>query len=284
MQRELPPRGTRRRGFSLVELLVVIAVIGVLIAMLLPAVQAAREAARRMQCANNLKQIGLGLLNYETSHKVLPPSHGRDPDHSILAFILPLMEQRAVADLYHFEHSWDEPANAAAVGMDVASFICPSAPGGRKAISDYAVCLSIAPQAYQPLVRSGAITDRSDWNSIIQDEPNPTRLRDVRDGLSHSFMFFEDGGRPERHRLGKLLPGKAGGWRWADNSSYFCLHRVCRGSQMINCENNNEIYSFHLGGCNFLYGDGSVHFHPDEIEPEVFVSLFTMAAGDIVPY
>ena len=71
---------------------------------------------------------------------------------------------------------------------------------------------------------------------------------------------------------------------WADHRGYFCIHALCNGEQLMNCNNLNEIYSFHPGGCNFLYGDGAVRFHPEDIDPEVFVSLFTMAAGDVVSF
>jgi prepilin-type N-terminal cleavage/methylation domain-containing protein len=104
----------RRPAFTLVELLVVIAVIGVLIALLLPAVQAAREAARRMQCGNNMKQLGLGALNYESSRKQLPPSGQCDSTggasttymiHSVATLILPHIEQATVYSM--FDHSAD---------------------------------------------------------------------------------------------------------------------------------------------------------------------------------
>ena len=107
------------------------------------------------------------------------------------------------------------PAVQAAREVNIATFICPSAPGGREYISDYGPCLSIDPRAYEPLIDSGAITPRRSWTSMIQDFPVQTAAVDVRDGLSNSLMFFEDGGRPFRYKLGKRYPGQETGATWA---------------------------------------------------------------------
>jgi prepilin-type processing-associated H-X9-DG protein len=76
--------------------------------------------------------------------------------------------------------------------------------------------------------------------------------------------------------------GNVSGSGWANDLSWYDIHDECGGGQMMNCHNNNEIYSFHNGGCNFAFGDGSVHFIQENIDPEEFVSLFTRAASDIV--
>src|SRR6187431_3342554 len=111
------------KAFTLVELLVVIAIIGVLVALLLPAVQQAREAARRMQCRNNLKQIALAVHNYESSHLTLPPgvlgTSGAVAQaqllHTWLVQILPYLDQKNVQAVYDFNRRFDDPVNAAAV-------------------------------------------------------------------------------------------------------------------------------------------------------------------------
>jgi len=131
-------RGARlgQTGFTLVELLVVIAIIGILIGLLLPAVQAAREAARRTQCTNNLKQLGLALLNYEGPNGCFPPSflYGNTLDGSSMGpdfltngvwMLLPYMEQQSVKNLYNPNVIWYNNSPAAALAV-IPSFICPS--------------------------------------------------------------------------------------------------------------------------------------------------------------
>lgn len=156
-------RGTKPRcGFTLVELLVVIAIIGILIALLLPAVQAAREAARRIQCSNHLKQIGLAMHNYESHNTALPigllvspfvpnPPPGGVPGHTALAVLLPFLEQANVTAIYHTEVRNVHPDNRPATGYQLAVYRCPSdSSSGRIAVtaifdtefsrSNYVVC------------------------------------------------------------------------------------------------------------------------------------------------
>jgi type II secretory pathway pseudopilin PulG len=126
-----------RRRFTLVELLIVVAVIGVLIAMLLPAVRTSGEAARRSMCSNNLKQIGIALRGYETDHNALPPAYTVDangkPLHSWRTLILPYIEQKALYDKIDLSKAWDDPANKAAYDSTVSVYRCPSAnpPAGQ---------------------------------------------------------------------------------------------------------------------------------------------------------
>jgi prepilin-type N-terminal cleavage/methylation domain-containing protein/prepilin-type processing-associated H-X9-DG protein len=122
------------RGFTLVELLVVIAIIGILVALLLPAVQAAREAARRSQCQNHLRQIAIACLNYESSYKTLPPANARfdetdislRPDWGYLAFILRFSEQGPLFDKIEPSAQWHDEPNRVAVTTPVSEFKCPS--------------------------------------------------------------------------------------------------------------------------------------------------------------
>jgi prepilin-type N-terminal cleavage/methylation domain-containing protein/prepilin-type processing-associated H-X9-DG protein len=318
------------KAFTLVELLVVIAIIGVLVALLLPAVQAARSAARRMQCANNLKQIGLATLNYENTLKVLPSAYTELPpywtgtrheygssdyerftlgyttgkvlefadsekirSHNYLALILPYFEQQSLANIYKLEYNWSDEQNKEARLTELSLARCPETPeptkpsdpivGGRKIQAgpphDYAVCNYFAPEARTTLGKR--IAKRTRWLGLLQTVP--TRVKDVADGMSNTWMMFEDSGRPDNWQgremkvTNKLVTGSA----WADVDSYFWVHEVCGTEQMMNCHNNNEIYSFHSGGCQFLYGDGAVRFVQENIAAETFVSQFTRDDEDI---
>lgn len=125
---------TPRRGFTLIELLVVIAIIGILLALLLPAVQMAREAARRTQCKNNLKQIGIALHNYHDAHRRFPMSFVVDysspgGEWSVHARILPFIEQSNVYALADLKKAYGDPANAGIAAQRIVTYLCPSDPG-----------------------------------------------------------------------------------------------------------------------------------------------------------
>src|SRR4051812_21743670 len=128
-------RPSDRKAFTLIELLVVIAIIAMLIALLLPAVQAAREAARRMRCVNNLRQIGLGLHNYEGVAGVLPPPLVQTGSGSTITWtngwsghgrVLPFMEQGVAFNAINFALRYSVPENTTVSSLDLAAFVCPS--------------------------------------------------------------------------------------------------------------------------------------------------------------
>lgn len=217
----------KRRGFTLIELLVVIAIIAVLIALLLPAVQQAREAARRTQCRNNLKQFGLALHNYHDVHQTLPPGAIvvplPPPDFlggwaNANALLLPYFEQRNLYDLYNSELRWDQQSPAVAQTV-IKTFLCPSSPSSDTVVQPlfgpaglnfptgdtYAVTHYIFNKgatdawcypAKQPASEKGMF-----------DLTRATRFRDVTDGLSNTFAMGEgDTSAPVCHGVGCTTP------------------------------------------------------------------------------
>lgn len=306
----------RASGFTLVELLVVIAIIGILVAMLLPAVQAAREAARRAQCQNNFKQLGLASLNYELTKKELPPSYWRKyagvplraKEHSTLTFVLPYIEETALAEAYDWDQSWNQGVNLTITATRVPSFICPTVADARleyPGTFDYGVCdlmLVGSGNGLTELITSGAVMARPNSNGRYEsmlytsvknsgsanEKFNMPKLRHATDGTSQTFMWFESGGRPILHEAGKPKAnarGEAlltqGGNSWGNYENWYSVHDRC-GNSFMNCHNNEEIYSFHKGGAFFGMGDGAVRFFADSIDPDVFVSLFTRNGADVI--
>lgn len=283
-----------RAAFTLVELLVVVAITGILISLLLPAIQSAREAARRMQCSNNMKQLGLAIDGYRNSKGRYPPAYVDKPvEHNLISFLLPFLEQQAIYDQIDFNEDWDKPPNEEATRVDLEMTVCPTAPDrAGKWVSDYAVCVNIGKSAAYVLVNAGHIHPRpptldengeevDPYLSILQEDGSSPR--EVTDGLSNTFMLFEDAGRPLEYVDGQLIDGEdVNGARWASRKQEFQLKEICGEAQMFNCDNKNEIYSFHPGGAMFLYGDGSVHFHAETMDANLFVSLFTRAGDDLI--
>ncbi len=273
----------------------VIAIIGILIALLLPAVQAAREAARRTQCSNNLRQLGLATLMHVNVHEIFPPAASFNPNHSMISHLLPFIEQDAIARNIDLSKDWAHADNRPFTEVNVATLICPSAPGGREDnyVSDYAPATRIDSRAYGSLVSGGLVESRgannsSGWDGILRLRGTSAGIQQrgpagVRDGLSQTFLLFEDGGRPQYFIEGRPQSSSiTSGYKWASEGLYFVIDYTCKGNSFFNCRNWDEIYSFHTGGCNFLYADGSVHFHSESMDPEVFVSRFTAAAGDVI--
>ena len=268
------------RAFTLVEVLVVITIVAILAWLLLPAIQAAREAARRIQCTSRLRQIGLAITQYEMTHRSYPPSSIQSPRrHNLLTFLLPQLEQQPVHDAYNWLVDWDHLANRSAIEVNLAGFRCPTAPNPSPFRSDFAACTNLVSPARRMLVTEQQIEPRRDWRSILQRTRSTSLM--VRDGLSNSMLLFEDGGRPDRWVEGRRESGVVTGAAWADNRSSFEIHHRCRNASMLNCSNDNEIYSFHPGAANFVFGDSSVRFLAKSIAPEPFVSLFTRNAGDL---
>lgn len=275
----------RIRGFTLVELLVVIAIIGILIALLLPAVQAAREAARRSQCTNNLKQIGIALHNYHDTCKVFPPQYInfgstgpgmtdlQDPYWSWGTFILPFMEQQPLYDLLNPGGNTCYPPTppAAALQTVINGYLCPSDdasfvtnPYFRTTANTTPVSLKIGQSSYvisESIAGNGKGThSRSAYSSF--------RIADIRDGTSNTMMVAE---RDLVRRVGAVWAARI---RSTASTGFRALmpigtpsegttsgSRTYTGDVTVSgpCSRYN-IGSAHPGGCNVVFCDGAVHF------------------------
>lgn len=295
-----PPAPRRRGAFTLVELLVVIAIIGVLIALLLPAVQAARESARIVQCKNNLKQVGLALHNHADSLGHLPKgwdSKGRGWSAEILPYMEHQAEYELIADVPG-QIVWnDNGPTEALLGMRIGQFRCPTLPlpdfyddgSGSKRIERR------APTSYGGCASSEVTSDSISsalFGTPSFQHPNyrhdgifygssSTKLRQITDGLSKTIMVGERHTDPNLVIQGNTMdywaigsPQIAGGNEWSEF--------VGATSVKISSWHNQEYSgweveiafgSWHAGIANFVYADGSVHAVVDTTDLNVFRAM-----------
>ncbi len=290
----------RTRSFTLIELLVVIAIIAILAALLLPAVQQAREGARRVQCRNNLHQMGLALLNYEGSHKTFPSSSTSQIDfgvwtsnatayhlHSWASMLLPFLDQGTLYNQINFNLSALDPANSPVAAQVLSVYRCPSFVG--PAFSPSPLYGRLSPYyALRNYVAMGASTI---GNLYLQPDGvfyarSCTRIADITDGSSRTIFLVEtrepsaavwiDGGTAavaSRRYLESNAPTYAG----PENSLNYQPYFVANGNG-IDCQFGPS--SAHSGVVGHLFGDGSVQLISQNVNVLVYDALATRAGGE----
>jgi prepilin-type N-terminal cleavage/methylation domain-containing protein len=263
------PLPLRRRGFTLIEVIIVIAIMFVLLSLTLSAVQRARESAQRAECQSRMMNQGLAVLHYEETYGRLPPGavHGPLPflgvpsgvSHGLWPFVLPYLEQEPLGELYRFDLPFDDPANQPVVTAPLKILECPNAPMGRTVNwgTGYAAVADYAPFDVNPFLADiGKIDPVGNFQGPLPVN-GAVRMTDIADGTSNTILLAEASGRP--------------GVAWSSPEILLGLRQFFGGTAGL-----------HWGGSHACMADGSVHFLYDSLSLRELARLATRSGGEVL--
>jgi prepilin-type N-terminal cleavage/methylation domain-containing protein/prepilin-type processing-associated H-X9-DG protein len=307
----------RRHAFTLVELLVVVGIVGALVALLLPAVQASREAARRASCQNNLKQLCLGVHEYHDAHELLPPLYNGRLDWRSVSFgletfswrvmILPFLEQRELFRRFDFSLYATDSKSQAAINHELPIMACPSTPRtsavarglwhGRAQFDESLTAATTDYNGSEGYVQGSECIPGA-WGEVVKGKTgDPLSVRklsftNITDGLAHTTLVVERAALPDHYfnRGVVFEPHQPPVFRtwgnvglWAISAEMLVNHLQQKpGEPLVNGDNLHGVYSFHPGGAQVAMGDGRVTFLEDSIAAQTVLALISRDEGEVV--
>ena len=241
------PRTTTTATRIILGVVLVVLAVGALATLLLPAVGNGRPAPQRMECANNLKQIALAMQNYHAAYKCFPPAYIPDkhgrPMHSWRVLLLPYLEHKDLYDRYRFNERWDSPNNRVVTDLAIGLFQCPSQSTSKEPTTNY--MMVVGP-------------------NTISDGAHSRKIAEITDGPADTIMLVE--------------VADSATW-WAEPEDLYFDKLNFR----INAGKRTEISSYHPGGANVAFCDGSVHFLSDSTNPQLVKAMLTIDEAEKAP-